>query len=111
MTGFPASFLLHRRFFLKSAPTARACSRDGGIMALHSSLSEALMLQPRVLAALLAYLERRNASQDQIQKYIRYWRSSPRDPSVPCPNCYSFRGRHSGLTALNDKHGYMDGNE
>ena len=59
-------------------------------MELHSGLSEALMLQPRVLAALLAYLERRNASQDQIRKYFRYWRSSPRDPSVPCPNCYTF---------------------
>ena len=74
---------------------------------LVDTLSEALMLQPRVLAALLAYLEGRNASQDQIRKYIRYWRSSPRDPSVPCPNCYTFRGRHSGLTALHEKDGYM----
>ena len=74
---------------------------------MHSGLSEALMLQPRVLAALLAYLERRNASQDQIRKYFPYWHSSPRDPSVPCPNCYTFRGRHSGLTALHDKDGYM----
>ena len=77
------------------------------MMASHSSLSEALMLKPRVLAALLAYLERRNASKDQIRKYIRYWRSSPRDPSVPCPNCYTFRVRHSGLTALHEKDGYM----
>src|SRR4249919_3579362 len=73
------------------------------MMASHSSLSEVLMLQPRVLAALLAYLEGRNASQDQIRRYIRYWRTSPRDPSVPCPNCYTFRGKHSGLTALQEK--------
>jgi hypothetical protein len=62
--------------------------------------------EPRILAALLAYLEG-NATPAQIRKYIRYWRSSLRDPSVPCPLCYTFRGRHSDLTALHEKDGYM----
>jgi hypothetical protein len=65
------------------------------------------MIEPQILAALLGYLEHRNATQEQVRKYIRYWRSSPRDPSVPCPICYTFRGRHSGLAALHEKDGYM----
>lgn len=72
-----------------------------------SANSEALVIEPRILAALLGYLEARNATPKQLRKYIRYWRSSPRDPSVPCPICYIFRGRHSGLTALHEKDGYM----
>ena len=63
--------------------------------------------EPRILAALLTYLEGRNATPEQMRKYIRYWQSSLRDPSVPCPICYTFRGRHSGLAALHEKDGYL----
>ena len=78
MAGSRPGFYSTVAFFSISQQRRRACSRRGGMMASHSSLGEALMLQPRVLAALLAYLEARNASQDQIRRYIRYWRISSR---------------------------------
>lgn len=64
------------------------------------------MNEPGMLAAFLAYLEGRNATQDQVRTFIVYWKAAHRDDSVPCPICYTFRGRHSGLTALHEKDGY-----
>ena len=61
------------------------------------------MHTPRILAALLTYLEHRNATDVQIRNFIAYWTSPARDQSVPCPICYTFRGRHCGLTALTAK--------
>jgi hypothetical protein len=65
------------------------------------------MTATRILAALVGYLESHDATAEQIGRYIRYWRSSPRDPSVPRPICYTFRGGDSGLSALHEKDGYM----
>ena len=64
------------------------------------------MNEPRILAALLTYLEG-DASSECIFWSALGWRSSLRDPSVPCALCYTFRGRHSSLTALHEKDGYM----
>ena len=64
------------------------------------------MHAPHILAALLAYLEHRNATQEQSRNFIAYWTSASRDQSVPCPICYTFRGRHSGLAALHVQDGF-----